>query len=765
MPTDACFRFSTYLTLALACVTMGYAEASMLPEVAVFALLSVLGLGVLYFLESRVALLSIPAANRLGGIIALGYALWAAYRIKREIDTGEMINMGWHLLIMAMCGPLVMVLLVAKGARRDKHAGDYFLLHGIALAGIGLAASFAEDLICFVLVALYLIAAVWSLALLHLGRARGAIPPIPGGKQPATKALAVSADPTGHRTDLRPAILWASVALALAVPLYLLTPRSTASKAVFGKPRVEIGYAADQMVDLNRTGPLQTNQEPAFEVTARNEDGGPRSELNPNQRWLGRTLRTYSNGEWKKPDGTELPQIIPSPSHPTTWSPPKLGEGQYKLIFEVPARLHATPQADPVLWAGDQPPPLAVLSDGTETSWLTVGDGTFFWDPPGRKTRRYVQIHRTGPDPDIGTPFRFADHLSERELEHQLAPLLQNPVARVKEYADALLRDLIDAGELPKECRDSVHLRPLPEYQDKIARRFAAHLAATPTLTYTTDLKRTNTQVDPIEDFLFYTKAGHCERFATALVLMLRSQGIPAMFVLGFKGHEADGEGHFIVRQEHAHAWVAALVAKPGEPVDKKKPLSTGVYQWRSLDPTPGAAQVADVDANRAWWEKANTWVETRFQEYVTNYTPEQRQKSLSGIGSRLMQVETLVGGALLIGLLVGARAVRRRIRARRQHAPPTVSEPGRWFGELVALLTAHGIVPGPGATPLEYATSATATLRARPGCAAVAEVPLAWAEAYYQDRYGGAPPSDARVAELEAGLGSLRLALQNRLT
>src|SRR5258707_1304753 len=99
MPTDASFRFSTYLTFALVCATLGYAEAGLLPEVAVFAAVAVLGLAALYFLENRVTLLSIPAANRLGIGIAIGYMVWAVYRIAREWQTQEFINMGWHMLI------------------------------------------------------------------------------------------------------------------------------------------------------------------------------------------------------------------------------------------------------------------------------------------------------------------------------------------------------------------------------------------------------------------------------------------------------------------------------------------------------------------------------------------------------------------------------------------------------------------------------------------------------------------------------------------
>ena len=83
-----------------------------------------------------------------------------------------------------------------------------------------------------------------------------------------------------------------------------------------------------------------------------------------------------------------------------------------------------------------------------------------------------------------------------------------------------------------------------------------------------------------------------------------------------------------------------------------------------------------------------------------------------------------------------------------------------RWFSELVELLAAHGIAPNASDTPLEFAASASAVLRER-GHAAAAEVPLVWAEAYYLDRYGGMPPSDARLAELEAALERLRQTLE----
>lgn len=79
---------------------------------------------------------------------------------------------------------------------------------------------------------------------------------------------------------------------------------------------------------------------------------------------------------------------------------------------------------------------------------------------------------------------------------------------------------------------------------------------------------------DRLEDFLFRTRAGHCEYFATAMVLMLRSQDVPARLVTGFLGGELNFfESYFVVRQSNAHAWVEAYLPDEG--------------RWAVFDPTP----------------------------------------------------------------------------------------------------------------------------------------------------------------------------------
>ncbi len=89
---------------------------------------------------------------------------------------------------------------------------------------------------------------------------------------------------------------------------------------------------------------------------------------------------------------------------------------------------------------------------------------------------------------------------------------------------------------------------------------------------------------EPLADFLFNIREGHCEYFATAMAVMLRSQGIATRIVNGFHGGEYNDTAEVtIVRQRNAHAWVEVYF--PRENV------------WVPFDPTPSAGQGGGTSA------------------------------------------------------------------------------------------------------------------------------------------------------------------------
>lgn len=94
---------------------------------------------------------------------------------------------------------------------------------------------------------------------------------------------------------------------------------------------------------------------------------------------------------------------------------------------------------------------------------------------------------------------------------------------------------------------------------------------------YSLDVPAPPAGSNPMEYFLFQTRAGHCEYFAGAYCLMLRALGIPARVVEGFSGAEPGPVEHqYVVRFANAHAWVEAVL---------------GNNEWTTLDPTPPASE------------------------------------------------------------------------------------------------------------------------------------------------------------------------------
>ena len=107
---------------------------------------------------------------------------------------------------------------------------------------------------------------------------------------------------------------------------------------------------------------------------------------------------------------------------------------------------------------------------------------------------------------------------------------------------------------------------------DPIARAKAleSHLRESGQFQYSLQKVQRQPGVDPIEDFVTQNRSGHCEYYASALCLMLRSLDIPARLVVGFKGGELNSLGGFYqVRQRNAHAWVEAYLPPDEVPDDE----------------------------------------------------------------------------------------------------------------------------------------------------------------------------------------------------
>ncbi|MGH9563552.1 MAG: transglutaminaseTgpA domain-containing protein, partial [Terracidiphilus sp.] len=174
-----------------------------------------------------------------------------------------------------------------------------------------------------------------------------------------------------------------------------------------------------------------------------------------------------------------------------------------------------------------------------------------------------------------------------------------------------------DPSDFPQQIRD-VYLQ-LPPHLDPRIRRLATAIASHShneydrisaislyldrNYRYTLNLQGP-APADPLANFLFVSRAGHCEYFASALTIMLRTLGVPARYVTGFApGEYNDVAGDYIVRASDAHAWVEVYFSG---------------YGWLTFDPTPAGNEKPSglFDRVGLYWD----WFQYNWGEWVVNY-------------------------------------------------------------------------------------------------------------------------------------------------
>ncbi|MBI2526301.1 MAG: hypothetical protein HYV93_09990 [Candidatus Rokubacteria bacterium] len=100
-------------------------------------------------------------------------------------------------------------------------------------------------------------------------------------------------------------------------------------------------------------------------------------------------------------------------------------------------------------------------------------------------------------------------------------------------------------------------------------------------------------EASPLEEFLLRSRAGHCEYFATATVLLLRAGGIPTRYVTGFAvGEWSALEKAYVLRQRHAHSWALAWTGGA----------------WRDVDTTPAVWAEEEAAQASFWQPAADVW-------------------------------------------------------------------------------------------------------------------------------------------------------------
>jgi hypothetical protein len=261
-----------------------------------------------------------------------------------------------------------------------------------------------------------------------------------------------------------------------------------------------------------------------------------------------------------------------------------------------------------------------------------------------------------------------------------------------------------------------------------------------------------------VDEFLFETREGFCEHYASSMTVLLRAAGLPARVVLGYQGGELNGlGGYYIVRQSDAHAWTEVWLEDEGwirvDAVAAVAPerVALGFDGFGSGGATAAAA------ALRAKWSRpvALLWdaVNTRWQAWIIGYGPELQRALLESIGfDGLRRAQR---SAVLLGLAVAATVVLliglSLYLSWRQRQRAAVDAAARCFAAFVLKLTRlHVPARAPAEGPCAYAErAATALPHAAARIRAIVDL-------YLRARYE--PDADgAALAELAAAVATFR--------
>jgi transglutaminase-like putative cysteine protease len=350
-------------------------------------------------------------------------------------------------------------------------------------------------------------------------------------------------DPALARIPVRGFLLLTTAAiLLLAVPMFLLLPRVRAPFIVGrggGSGAIQEAAGFSDQVTLDSIGRIRSSHE----VIMRLLEGAP-SAAGREMRFKAATYDVYQSGTWRRsPSRGSLPRSQGVRFHLGTEKPIR-----WATIWLQPLHSHSIPL----------PVETTVIEPRSSSLSIDAGGAISFPLAPLEVAEYRVGLARapvlTG-EPPAGP----GDPALDR---NGLTPKISALAARVMGQGTAVQR----------------------------VRRLEGHLIDN--YSYTLDFVG-RSRDNPLEDFLFRYHSGQCEYFASSMVLMLRSQGIPARLVTGFLGGEYNPfEGYYIVRGNNAHAWVEAYLPGAG---------------WRIFDPTPPAgrpaagAEGATLLAQQAW--------------------------------------------------------------------------------------------------------------------------------------------------------------------
>lgn len=463
--------------------------------------------------------------------------------------------------------------------------------------------------------------------------------------------------------------------------LFFVLPRTArAALERFVPQRYHLPGFANE-VTLGQLGEIKQSSAPVMHIRRYLDEGLL------DVRWRGTALTEFDGKRWFNPPGGEEVIHVPLDSHQVMFKPERAARRGYRMVYNVQFSEIAS---DTLFYAG------TLQSISINAPILHYSRG---------KSLRVSRV-----------PVSGLKYIASSWIEDMSTPRTPvDPLPPIERDDLLLLPDKLDVRifRLAREVIEGAKGGVNPE--DAKARAIEKYLRTN--YGYTLKLLPATVQ-DPLANFLFERRKGHCEYFASAMAVMLRTVGIPSRVVTGFaSGTYNPLTGWQVVRASDAHSWVEAWI--PG-------------HGWTTYDPTPpdpGAIQSPLMTRMNNFFDAAEQF----WQDWIMSYDLD-RQITLatrvqqSGRGARAHWIDNTVAwlnGAArssvqyaptaavlmflaILGVLFGpaaARGFQGAMRVRRlKRGEGQASDATLLYQRMLGLLERRGIQKPPWLTPSEFA-------------------------------------------------------------
>ena len=525
-------------------------------------------------------------------VIAAWFLEKTLWQISERVGTGiifiilPLFYLDWNYQITGInsreiiaSGNLIRLILILTGVKvlQKKSERDWIFIYLISFFEVLLASGLTISPLFVVSLLLYLVFAVCSIIVLEMRKSSGKVT----GNDAQDSLKSGSTNKVFKLSFSKLFLTALSLCLLtafFAIPLFFAFPRTGSANSGGNSGGLTDVTGFSDSVKLGEIGTLQQNDQVVMRARI---EKGERNKIGY-FRWRGVALDTFDNQNWRKS------KIHYSEPFVKTEKDFFLLDSAVDAEHIVTQTIYLEPLNTPVLFGLSKP----VAIQGNFQLLTKDAEGAI--SVPRNSERVNYKVFS-----DITTP-------NVARLRKDNAPynIQQQRYLQLPNKLDERISNL--AREITEKAGAKTRYDQAKAIENYLQNNFG----------YTLELKAGGDQ--PLADFLFDVKEGHCEYFATAMAVMLRTQGAATRIVNGFQqGEYNDAADVYVIRQRDAHSWVEVYFPKENA--------------WIPFDPTPPAGKFSPI-AGQSLTDKLNKYaeaLETFWIQYVVTYD-NQEQKTIA---------------------------------------------------------------------------------------------------------------------------------------